>query len=129
MLFSNLSIVRMNQGDYEAAGENLQDALELARAIENRWLISEVLCIWGELYLKQQQWMEASSAFQDVLKTAPTDGKELLATAHYGLARVLRAQGNSAEARQQGQLSVSLFTSIGHRQVATVQAWLQSPGQ
>ena len=129
MLFSNLSIVEMNRGHFDKAEENLREALDLARAIENRWLISEVLCVWGECYLKQEQWTQASTAIQDVLKIAPPDGTELLATAHYGLARVLLAQGNAHEARQEGQLSLSLFNSIDHRNAAVVTVWLHSLNQ
>ena len=129
MLFSNLSIVEMNRGHFDKAEENLREALDLARAIENRWLISEVLCVWGECYLKQEQWTQASTAIQDVLKIAPPDGTELLATAHYGLARVLLAQGNAHEAHQEGQFSLSLFNSIDHRNAAVVTVWLHSLNQ
>ena len=54
----------------------------------------------------------------------PSDGLELLAVAHYGMARVLLAQGNTPEARQEGQRSLALFTTINHKRAITVAAWL-----
>jgi len=132
MLFSNLSIVEMQRGEYAKAEENLREALNLARAIENRWLVGEVLCISGECHLRQQQWVQASTVIQDALKTVPPDGLELLAVAHYAMARVLLAQGNTPEAHQEGQTSLALFTAINHKRASTVAAWLdklQSPGQ
>ena len=124
MLFSNLSIVELNRGQYTKAAENLREALNLARAIENRWLVGELLCITGECHLKQQQWIQASTVIQDALKTVPPAGLELLAIAHFGMARVLLAQGNAEGASQEGQKSLSLFTTIGHHRTHAVSAWL-----
>jgi len=84
-----------------------------------------MLCDRGELYLKQGQVDAARMGFEEALEQAPEGGKDRIADALYGLARVALAQGNSIKARQQGQESLAIFESIGHGKAAEVRQWLR----
>jgi TolA-binding protein len=85
-----------------------------------------VLYDWGELRLKRQELDAAGAAFREALERAPEGGKDRIADALYGLARVALAQGNSDSARQQGQESLAIFESIGHGKAVEVRQWLDT---
>jgi len=121
-----LGYLALNRGNYKLAEEYLQEGLTLARKIGYRWYVSFILSKWGELYLKQQKLELASTAFVDALETGQEiGGQELVAIALYGLARVAAARGNIVEAYDQGQESLRIFETMGHRDAAKVKKWLK----
>jgi uncharacterized protein HemY len=122
----NLGRVAMGQENDAQAEAYLQEALEIARQIKRHRLLCEALSMWGELYLKQQQWVQASSAFGEVRDIATEVNQEFQAEASYGLARVAAAQGDSREARALGQASLHIAETIGSRLTVQVRAWLEA---
>jgi uncharacterized protein HemY len=104
----------------------LQEAMEIVRQTGRHRLLCGVLYSWGELHLKQSQWVEAAARFGEVRDSASGVSQEYLAMALYGLARVAAAQGESREARELGQESLRMAESIGNRLAAQVRAWLDA---
>src|SRR5262249_26250859 len=97
----------------------------LARKIGHFWLIGGILSEQGEVYLKQQEFYLASTAFQESQAMALKVGaQEWIATALYGLARIAIAQGYTALGQHQGTESLDIFKAIGHRKEAEVAQWL-----
>ena len=100
--------------------------MQLARESKHRRFISLILNKWGELYLQWRKWDAALTAFIESHETARKIGvQENIAAALYGMAQVAAAQGNIAQARQQGQESWAVFASIGHIKAAEVKQWLE----
>ncbi|MFL5705158.1 MAG: hypothetical protein ACJ8AG_20335, partial [Ktedonobacteraceae bacterium] len=64
--------------------------------------------------------------FREVRERNLERNQKMLAIAIYGLARIALAQGNTAEARQQGQESLAIFVSMDDHRVAEVRQWLQN---
>jgi serine phosphatase RsbU (regulator of sigma subunit)/predicted ATPase/Tfp pilus assembly protein PilF len=120
----NLGWVAGEQGNFAQAEAHLHKALLLARQIEHHWLITAVLNEWGELYLKEQRFDEAATAFGEAHTLASEGNTEYLALACYGLARIALAQGDTQEALRQGQESLSLLEEMGHSYTSEVRAWL-----
>lgn len=84
-----------------------------------------ILCLRGQLYLKQQKLDMASTIFRQILEIAKEEGiQELAAHALYGLAQVASSRGNYAEAHHQGQESLTIFEAIDHSCVPEVRQWL-----
>lgn len=124
-LLANLGLVAAKRGDHELAEEFYQEGLTLAREIGHPWLINHVLNEWGELHLKQQEFDSASAAFLEAVETARDVGHQaMVATALYGLARVMAAQGNIVEARRQGQEGLTILEAIGHSKATEIAQWL-----
>ncbi len=126
VLLATLGEMAIQQGNYAQAETYLQEGLTIARQIGHAWFISVMLNDWGELHLKQGRVDAARTAFEEALEQAPEGGKDRIADALYGLARVALAQGKSTKARQQGQESLTIFESIGHGRVAGVRQWLSA---
>jgi tetratricopeptide (TPR) repeat protein len=103
----------------------LQESLEIAREIGNRWLISETLNEWGKLYLAQKQLDEACTAFDQALSIAcQLNGQELIADALYGLAQIAALRGDYVEAEPKGKECQAIFEAMGHMRSAEVAQWL-----
>ena len=122
----SLGSLAVLQGRYEQGEAYLKEGLALARQIGDIWLLGAVLLECGELYLKQQRLNDASEVFQEALAVSSKGNQEVIASALYGLARVAAMRGQIAEARQQGQQSLSIFEAMGNRLIDTVKAWLQT---
>jgi tetratricopeptide (TPR) repeat protein/transcriptional regulator with XRE-family HTH domain len=126
VLLATLGEMAIQQGNYALAETYLQEGLTIARQIGHAWFISVMLIDWGELHLKQGQVDVARIAFEEALEEAPEGGKDRIADALYGLARVALAQGHSIKAHQQGQESLAIFESISHGKTAEVRQWLRT---
>jgi len=123
---SSLGLIAMNRGDHAQAEQYLQESLAIARKVGHREYISDTLNKWGELYLKQQKLDSAYAVFFEGLEIGrEIGGQELVATALYGLARVATARGNIVEAYDQGQESLRIFETMGHKDAAKVKKWLE----
>jgi tetratricopeptide (TPR) repeat protein/transcriptional regulator with XRE-family HTH domain len=125
-LLINLGMAARKQREYERAEVYLHESLALAQSIDNPQIISTALYEYGNLYLDQKQTKRAEVSFHEMLSSIPAGDQELLALAHYGLARTAAAQGNIQDARRLGETSVSTLESIGHRNVQEVKEWLHS---
>ena len=85
-----------------------------------------VLCELGDLFLSLGNTEKAFASFQRMRGLIPSGEQELLALAHYGLARVCAAQGNTENARVHGNESVTIFEAMKHRQAIEVRGWIES---
>ncbi len=123
---ASLGSFASEQGNYAQAKAYLQEALVLARQIANHWNLTAVLHEWGELHLKQQQLDVAETAFRETRDIASEGNVEYIAIADYSLARIAAAQGDTSQARRQGQESLALLESLGHRKASEVRTWLDT---
>ena len=126
LLDSLASLAVKHDAINEEAIGYIEEALTLAHNMENRWLVGHCLFSYGQLKMKNGQWLEAQTAFEQVLEIGSEVGvKELEAKSHFGLARVALAQKNITKALQEGQQSLIAFDSINHFQATEVAEWLQ----
>jgi hypothetical protein len=122
-----MGVVALETDDHAKAKTELQEGLRLARELGYRWLISSILSWLGEWHLRQKQFAAAAVAFHEVQDIAHQVGiHEHAATAAYGLARVAAALGDYADARRQGQRSLTIFETMGQDKGAEVRQWLAS---
>ena len=126
VLLGNLSEIATERGEYSQAVTYSQEALEIVRQTGRHRLLCGVLYSWGELHLKQSQWLEAAARFGEVRDSATGVSQEYLAMAIFGLARVAAAQGESRDARELGQESLRMAEAIGNRLTGQVRAWLDT---
>ncbi len=122
----NLGILKSEQGEYAAAEAFLQESLDIATAIGHTWVMSETLYYQGELLLKQQRLQEAQAVFARASRQArEQQEQELIALTAFGLARILRQQGESRQAEIFARESLILFQQMEHDQAERVASWLQ----
>lgn len=126
LALANLGCMARERGNDAGAEAYLQEGLELARQQHSFWYISLLSSERGELYLKQQRASEAVAAFREMLANIPEGSQELRAVGQYGLARAAAAQGDLAEARQQGEACLAFFEISGHRFAAQARSWLDA---
>jgi len=125
-LLANLGIFASHQGLESRARAYLQEALVLARQIANHWLLAVILYEWGEFHLRQQRLDVAEIAFREARDIASEGNAEYLALTSYGLARIAAAQGDTSQARRQGQESLATLESMGHSKAPEVRSWLDT---
>ena len=125
-LFEALGRLETRRGNYEQAETCLRDALRIGRELGSRIHIAGALYSWGELHLRCQCISEASLNFVEMRNVTPRDQRELQALALYGLARVAYARQDLSEARRQGEMSLALFSAMGHYLAAEVRDWLEN---
>ncbi len=94
----------MSKDRYEEAIEQYRDALSISHNVDHRIALAEALT-------KAGAWTEAKIYWQEVLRERPSSGR-----ANVGLARVLAAQGDTADA-------------VLHYQRAIYGTWLDHPEQ
>ncbi len=115
---------RLDQDD-EAEGY-LQRSLALAQPIGRPRIICIVYYEYGNIYLKQQQTVQAEESFQKMLQAIPEGDQEMYALASYGLARVAASKGELSEARKQAETSIQAFEKMGHRRAQEIRQWVEA---
>lgn len=126
--FRLLGVIQLQQHHLARAEDALQKGIALARAASAyHWILSALLGSWGDVKLAEQQGEAAQMAFEEALALAQMiESQELEAGVRYGLARLAASRSDLAQARQQGQTSAQLFTTLGLYQAAEVNRWLAS---
>lgn len=124
-VLAELAQLEIERGDYEKAEGYLREAGSLARELDLNYLKGTILYAWGELNLRRQQFENATLNFVETRATISQDHRELQTLALYGLARVAYACHDLPAARQQGEASLAVFTSIGHYRAAEIANWLK----
>ncbi len=122
----NLGSTTQKQGNYAQAEIYLNEASNLAHQIGRPQIMANVLYERGNLYLSRQELEAAESTFGKMLTVIPEGAQDLIALAQYGLSRVAAAQGNIANARKTGEISVATLKKIGDRRAQEVSDWLSS---
>lgn len=126
-VLQNLGMLERVREKYSQAAIYLQESLAIAYQIEHKWLISETLYELGELYLAQDNITEAERAFTMALDVAQKiKGKELVAFAEYGLARVTQLRGEHAKAREWGEKSLQTFQGTDNEASQSVEGFLKA---
>jgi tetratricopeptide (TPR) repeat protein/transcriptional regulator with XRE-family HTH domain len=105
------------------ARRQFTEALTIGRSRRHPEIISSARCAIGRLRLKEGQLVNAANAFRASMAAAP-EHRELVATAHFGLAQVAAQTNDTADARIEGQTSLNMFEQLGHRRVRAVRSWL-----
>ncbi|HEX2907930.1 MAG TPA: tetratricopeptide repeat protein, partial [Phototrophicaceae bacterium] len=124
-ILSIRGLVNDGRQRYTEALDNLHEALTLTQQVGIPVYIPSIQNALGQIHLKQQTWAAAAEAFTTALVISRQLGICTdMAQALYGLARVAAAQGDWAEARRQGEESLAIFETAGHRTRAEVRAWL-----
>ncbi len=114
----NLGLTARKQKKYQQAEKDFQEALLLARQIGIPQLTSRALNAYGRLYLEEQQIEAAEEVYQEMLAILQTENVDLIALAHYGLARIAYMRGNQSEAQGLGKQSVDVLEAMGNREAA-----------
>ena len=123
----NLGMLARLRGEAARAEAHFSESLALAREVGLLWLQSETLSEWGELALQRGESARAETMFREALEIAgEVRGVELIALAHFGLARALALQGEHAEAMRHAIESRQLFRAERHRRTAQVESWLRT---
>jgi len=129
--------VLLNRGRLEADNENpsrakalFLEGLEIAREIGHPFLMSESLCLLGDLYLSQRN-AEATDAafavFSEASAIVDTTGAPEMGTlAVYGLARVAAIRGDLATACRLGQACLQSLQLEEHEKTNEVAEWLNT---
>jgi tetratricopeptide (TPR) repeat protein/transcriptional regulator with XRE-family HTH domain len=126
VLLSNLGLTIWIQGNIRLAEEYFQQGLSTARLIGRPQITANILNEYGNFCLDQQYIEKAEAIFHEVLTTIREGDQDLIALAHYGLARVEAHKGHIQEARKLGRASLSSLETLGHRNAWQVKDWLTS---
>lgn len=125
-LLNNLGEVVSEQGSYVQAEMYLLESLTLARQIGRPLMVADALYKYGNLCLKRNQIEAARVAFNEMNAKVPEGGRELVALAQYGLARIAALNGDMSEARKIGELSVTDLELMKSRRAIEVRDWLKT---
>jgi tetratricopeptide (TPR) repeat protein/transcriptional regulator with XRE-family HTH domain len=124
-LLINLGENAYKQKNYKQAESYLDESITLAREIDRSLMIVHAFHIYGNLHLDQDHIQEAKKAFTEMLDHIPDGGRELIALAYYGLARVAAQTGDIDEARKKGEASLTNLKSIENHKAEEIEQWLR----
>ncbi|HEY1351410.1 MAG TPA: hypothetical protein VGF67_17445 [Ktedonobacteraceae bacterium] len=94
----NLASIAGGRGSDGQMESFLQEALALASQRNPPLIVSQILCTWGELKLRQRRLKDAQMCFQQALQQLSAEALEPMARALYGSARVARESGEEESA-------------------------------
>jgi hypothetical protein len=97
----------------------------MARQVGSPRILGAVLDECGNLALACEDLEMAKKYFQEMLLMPPSQ-REIIACAHYGLAKVAVANTELQTARTHGEISLELFRQMEHGLVKEVAEWLAS---
>jgi tetratricopeptide (TPR) repeat protein len=123
-LLINLGLMTRKLGNLTQAEMYFRESLTYAWQLGSPQMTANVLYEYGILYLDLQQIEAAEKSFREMLTIISEEDRDLLALAHYSLARVAAAHGYFDEARGLGEASVTALEAMGHRNAKEVRAWL-----
>ncbi len=101
-LLGNLAWIEGLLENYEQAEAYFQEALALAHTLDQRWLLSNILQVRGEMYLRRHALKQAEQSLRKALEYAPAEANDLKIMLQLDLARVSAASGDIVMARIQG---------------------------
>ena len=125
-LLINLGLATRKQENYSQAEVYFLESLALAHQLGRLEMTSHALYEYGNLCLNQRQIEKAEATFREMLTTVSEGDQDLLALAHFGLARTAAAQSNFLEAKKLGKLSLTTLEGMGHRNAKDVRNWLDT---
>jgi tetratricopeptide (TPR) repeat protein len=114
-ILNQLCVTYTEQGKYEEAHKTGQDALLIARRIEeNGHLVAGVICSLGNIFLCQEMWNEAAEKYEDSLRkfrAINCNEDEHVAIALSNLATCYTCLGRPEEALEMYKKALSMLRS------------------
>jgi tetratricopeptide (TPR) repeat protein len=110
----NLAAIQVERGEYEAAEQNYNNALDLARDVNSHWNIAVILYNFGRLQSRKGNFRKARELFQeslDIRKQLQDLGK--LALSQYALADIEYLEGNVHQALRLYEPSRQMLERFG----------------
>ncbi|HET8844961.1 MAG TPA: hypothetical protein VFN35_26040, partial [Ktedonobacteraceae bacterium] len=122
---ATLGELELKRGHEQQAQAYFQEGLVLARQKGNNDYVGAILSVQAEILLQKNELEGAKETFFEALRCIPADNTLYIATARYGLARVLIALDQRADAIEQATISLLLFQERKSSKAQEVQAWLE----
>lgn len=121
----NSAELHKQQSHAQLADDYFQQALDRARQAGNQPLLISILADWGDYLVERQVDDRAEQLLRELIATAtPTDFPDDVATARFGLARILAARGETTAARSLAQEALALCTNTNADLAQHIQTWL-----
>ncbi|MBN1922409.1 MAG: tetratricopeptide repeat protein, partial [Anaerolineae bacterium] len=106
----NLAHIAILRGNIEEARACLDEALSIARRIDDRFLVSIICKTFGQIHLSQDRLDEAQAEFENYLQAMVNIQEGLrVALAHHHLAEVLFRRGGWTTAKEHLQHATRYF--------------------
>jgi tetratricopeptide (TPR) repeat protein len=126
----NLGALERARHHYTQAGWYLEQALQIAHKLRDRWLISETECERGKVYLETGLIDKAITVYEKALEVANDGGDmevELAGLAYFGLGRAFAANGQFRQAFHYGTMSLRHLSDLGFvARAREVNDWLEA---
>jgi tetratricopeptide (TPR) repeat protein len=120
-----LANISRQRADFQHAKELLSEALVVSNKQDNQDSRLTVWLNWGELYLVQGQWQEATKIWTEVLeKSLENNTHRHTIGTHYGLARIAKSQENDELSRQHTRSWQSLYNQMNQHEKIWIKHWL-----
>ena len=126
LLLTSLAVEASKQGDVALAEQYYQEGIALARQVASHRMVSDMLLEWGEEQLKQHRFEAAAKTLYEVQERAAGKEQDILAQAHYLLARIAVSQSYRAQAQRLGRESLRIFEEIDHPKTTELRTFLAS---
>ena len=120
-----LGIIETETKDYDQAFTRLQEANVLASEMDHTLLLSKINLASGDLALEQKKFKQAQEEYLQALRNANTINRlGLVASAKFGLARVLSELGEKDLSQQSAVESVRIYETLNDPTAEHVKQWL-----
>ncbi len=127
LIYVNIALSTVKTSQYDLAENLLKSGMDFATSLQDPWIIINAFVCYGELYLAQKRLDMAKENFTVALEQARNlEIQEFVGQALYGLGQIALLEGKIVDARAIGQLSLSTFNKIGHKDRHMVENWLSS---
>jgi tetratricopeptide (TPR) repeat protein len=116
---NSLANVEREVGDFHSAERDYQQALRIARSIDDRESTVTIHGNLAALAISRQNWVAAEALAREALLLAENLGRQqLIASNCHRVAEALVRQGKKAEALRHARRAVELFTRLGSANLA-----------
>lgn len=111
---NGLGVLLLQQGDYQQARENIEEALLIRKALQDDWGVADSLNNLGHVYRGRGDHAEAEKYYRESLSVCQQiDDQWGIAATLSNLGMLARNQGRNAEALRHFEQSLSLFRALG----------------
>lgn len=126
MSLNSLAVAERDSGDYDGAERDYNEALRIARAIDNKEGIAIYTGNLAALVLDREDWPRAEKLAREALLLSERIGRqELVAWNCYCLAKVLAMQDKKAEGLPYARRAVEIFAQLRSPNLAAAEKTLK----